>query len=92
MGFIGLVNHLFNFALPAIVLAVMLPLLLRWTAMGRSAKASLPRQMLALTLVNLVVLVAGLLWFGHDGKMVTYLTMAIASACTSWLLLRAWQP
>ena len=91
MGFIGLVNHLFNFALPAIVLAVMLPLLLRWTSMGRVAKASLPWQMLALTLVNLVALVAGLLWFGHDGKMATYLAMAAASASTSWLLLKAWR-
>ncbi|MEO7937417.1 MAG: hypothetical protein ABIR55_02240, partial [Burkholderiaceae bacterium] len=32
MGSIGLANHLFNFALPAIVLAVMMPLLLRWTS------------------------------------------------------------
>lgn len=91
MGSIGLANHLFNFALPAIVLAVMMPLLLRWTSMGRSARAGLAWQILILTLVNLAALVAGLLWFGHDGKMATYLTMAVASACTAWLLLRAWR-
>lgn len=91
MGFIGLFNHLFNFAMPAIVLAVLLPLLLRWTSIGRAAKAGLRWQMLTLTWVNLTVLAAGLLWFGHDGKMATYLTMAAASASTTWLLLRGWR-
>ena len=92
MGVFGLINHLFNFALPACALAVALPLLVRWMPLGRTAAAGLPRQMLVLGLVNLAVLIAGLLWFGRDGKMVTYLAMATASASTLWLLLKGWRP
>lgn len=92
MGLIGLVNHLVNFAWPGLALALLMPLLTRWTSIGRRAPAGLPRQMLVLAGVNLGVLVAGLLWFGHDGKMATYLTMASASACATWMLLKAWRP
>ncbi len=91
MGLVGLLNHLFNFIWPAIAMAVMMPLLLRWTPLGRTATAGLPRQMAVLAVVNAVVLVAGVLWFGHDGTMATYLSMAAASASTTWLLLKAWR-
>lgn len=89
MGVFELINHLLNFAWPALALAVAMPLLVRWTPLGRGAAHGLTRQMLVVALVNLAVLVAGLLWFGRDGKMVTYLAMAAASASTLWLLHKA---
>ena len=92
MGFIGLLNHLLNFAWPALALAVVMPLVLHRTRLGRTATTGLIGQMGVLALVNLLVLLAGLLWFGRDGRMATYLTMAVACASTTWLLLKAWRP
>lgn len=91
MGAFGLINHLLNFILPALVLALMLPLCACWMPMARATPLRLSRSVLVLTLVNITVLLAGLLLFGRDGKMVTYLTMAVASATTQWLLLKAWR-
>ena len=92
MGVLGLINHLLNFVLPALVLALLLPLCVRGLAIGRAAPAGLARQMLVLALVHMAVLVAGLLVFGRDGKMVTYLGMVVAGASVQWLLLGAWRP
>lgn len=91
MGVPGLINHLHNFVLPALALALLLPLCVRWMPMGRGAALGLWRNMLALMVVNTAVLLAGLLWFERDGKMLTYLAMTIASASTQWLLLKAWR-
>ncbi len=88
MGVLALINHLLNFALPALAMALLLPLCVRWTPLGRGAGPGLPRQMLVLAAVNVAVLTAGLLVFGRDGKMATYLAMALASATGQWLLLR----
>lgn len=91
MGVFGLINHLFNFLLPALALAVLLPLCVRWTSMGRGAALGLVSNMLVLTVVNAAVLLAGLVWFERDGKMLTYLAMAVAGASTQWMLLKAWR-
>ncbi len=91
MDVLDLINHLLNFALPAFVLAIVLPLSTRWTRMGRAATTRLPTQILLLAVLNVLVLAAGLWIFGHDGKMLTYLGMAIACATTHWLLLNAWR-
>lgn len=88
MGVLALINHLLNFALPALAMALLLPLCVRWMPLGRGAASRLPRQMLVLAAVNVTVLTAGLLVFGSDGKMATYLAMALASASVQWLLLR----
>lgn len=91
MGVFGLVNHLLNFVVPALALALLMPLCLRWLPIGRAARAGLSLQMLVLALVNVTVLVAGLLVFGRDGKMLTYLGMAVAGATAQWLLVGAWR-
>jgi len=41
--------------------------------------------------VGLAVLLAGLLLFGRDGKMLTYAAMAVACASSQWLLRRSWR-
>lgn len=91
MGVLGAINHLLNFVLPALALALLMPVCTRWLAMGRSAPVGLARQMLVLVLVHVAVLVAGLWVFGRDGKMLSYLGMAVAGATTQWLLLAAWR-
>ena len=91
MGVFGLINHLLNFLLPALTLALLLPLCVRWMPMGRSATGGLVSDMLVLMVVNTAVLLAGLVWFERDGKMLTYLAMAVAGASTQWVLLKAWR-
>lgn len=91
MGVLELINHLVNFVLPALGLALFLPLSVRWTRQGRGAAVGMSVQMLVLAGVNVAVLLAGLLVFGRDGTMVTYMAMAVASASIQWLLLRAWR-
>ena len=39
----------------------------------------------------LLVLVAGLVFFGHDGKMLTYAAMVVVAATCQWVLLGAWK-
>ena len=91
MGVFGLINHLLNFLLPAFVLALLLPLCVRWTPMGRGAAVGLVSNVLVLAVVNAAVLLAGLAWFERDGKMLTYLAMAVAGASAQWVLLKAWR-
>jgi hypothetical protein len=32
-----------------------------------------------------------LVFFGHDGRLLTYATMAVAAALMQWLMLRGWK-
>lgn len=91
MDVFGWINHLFNFILPALVMALLLPMCVRWTPVGRKAALGISPQILVLAVAHVVVLFAGLLIFGRDGKMATYLAMAVVGASIQWLLLRAWR-
>jgi hypothetical protein len=42
-------------------------------------------------IVNVLVLAAGLVLFGNDGKMATYAAMVLASAVCQWVLWRGWK-
>ncbi len=50
------------------------------------------RQFAIVALVNVLVLVAGLVFFSQDGKLLTYTAMALSAAIAQWLLMRAWRP
>ena len=88
MGALDLLNHLANFAAPALWMAVLMSLLaktfMKKTAVSRSVLA----QAAILFVVCLTVLVLGLWWLGRDGKMATYAVMALACASSQWALLR----
>jgi hypothetical protein len=91
MSLPGLLDHLFNFLLPALwvgsLLAVLAPLLLKKARPNHSwlTQASIN------TGVSLLVLVAGLLFFGRDGKMLSYTAMVLACASSQWLAAKAWR-
>ena len=38
------------------------------------------------SIIGVTVLLLGLLWFGNDGKVMTYAAMVLACASTQWLL------
>lgn len=91
MGVIDLLIHLINFALPALVVGLALPLLTRLTAMGRLAGAGWRRQAGVNSLAGLLVLVAGLWLWGQDGKLLTYMAMVVVCATSQWLMSGAWR-
>jgi hypothetical protein len=100
MTFYLLVNHLLNFLAPAAFLAFLmvgLSALLpfsRFKAGGKAARLSRPGwrwQFSWVFLANLLVTGCGLVFFGHDGRLLTYAAMALAAALVQWLLLRGWR-
>ena len=86
MGVLALLNHVLNFLAPALWLAVCLPLLARWGVKKR--KPRLLTQFVLMLVVGAVTLGAGLVLWGVDGKMLTYLALVVVCASTQWLLLR----
>jgi len=95
MTFYLLANHLLNFVLPAAAVALLLVLSSR--VFGGLFRAKNPMvatwwaQSAIVFAANLLVLVAGLVFFGHDGKMLTYATMVAGAALCQWILLGAWR-
>lgn len=88
-----LTNHLLNFMAPAALLALLLvgvsrflffrsknPLVKTWWAQAAIVFG-----------VNIVVLTTGLLFFGRDGKMLTYAALVLGAALCQWLMLRGWK-
>lgn len=91
MDLTNVINHLMNLALPALALALVVPLMSRLVAWGRVARPSFWMQATVQFMVALAVVVAGLWLSGRDGKMVTYMTMVVAGATTQWVMLRGWR-
>lgn len=91
MSLPGLLIHLFNFVLPALVvgclLAAMAPLLMK--------KARSHHSWLTQSGINaasgLLALLVGLVFFGRDGKMLTYAAMVMACASSQWFTAKAWR-
>jgi len=90
-----LTNHLLNFMAPAALLAGLLVLLARLFSGFFRSKGPLVHALWAqaaiVFIANLGVLTAGLLFFGHDGKMLTYAGLVLGAALCQWVLLRGWK-
>ncbi len=86
-----LLNHVLNWLAPALWLAVLMPLLARLVARRQRVVAAYWVQVVMSFGLNSLVLGLGLWFFGHDGKMLTYAGMVLASASIQWLLLRSWR-
>jgi hypothetical protein len=83
-----LILHLFNFVLPALAMALVMPWAGRWVigAGGWPIK----RRMLVHAVAGVLVLVAGLALHGNDGKMSTYMALVLVTATAEWWMLRGW--
>ena len=90
-----LTDHLLNFVAPAAVLALLLVLssrlFSRFLVSKRPAVQSIWAQAAIIFIVNVIILAAGLVFFGNDGKMATYAAMVLGSALCQWLLARGWR-
>ena len=91
MGPLDLLNHLANFAAPALWMAVMVSLLAMIFVKKGAGAPGIRAQVAINLIVSLLTLVLGLWWFGRDGKMATYAAMAVACATSQWVMLRAWK-
>ena len=83
--------HLLNFVAPALVLAVLMPVLARLLLRRQVPLLAWWGQILVNLVVGVVVLLACLWWLGRDGKMLAYALLALAAASSQWLLLRGWR-
>ena len=90
-----LADHLLNLLAPALLVALLLVLfgrlLARFWLPKRPAAQSIYAQAAIIFIVNTLVLAAGLVLFGNDGKMATYAAMVLASAVCQWVLVKAWK-
>ena len=90
-----LLDHILNFLAPAAALALLLVLLgrifSRFLASKKPLTQSISAQAAIIFIVNVLVLAAGLVLFGNDGKMATYAALVLASAVCQWVLWRGWR-
>jgi hypothetical protein len=84
MSFFDLLNHIINFALPALVMGVMVPLFSRLIWRKTPVNRPLKSQMLMTSLACLAVSIAGLVIFSTDGKMATYAGLVLVAAVCQW--------
>lgn len=91
MGFFDGINHLLQWMAPALVLALLMPLLARYLVLRRAAPHPWRRQVAVNAAVGVAVLLAGLVMTGRDGKMLTYAALVLAIASSQWVLSKGWR-
>ncbi len=91
MSFLALLNHVINFLAPAVWLALLMPLAGRFFIKKRPVVHTLQKQVAIQFAALVLVLLVGLLVFGRDAKMLTYLALVLCSATTQWALFKAWR-
>ena len=84
MGFLDFLNHLVNFFLPALCMALLVPALARLVWWRRLKAVGWWRQVGVTAAVNALVWLAGLLVTGRDGAMVSYAALVLSSALVVW--------
>ena len=84
MGALALLNHAINFLAPAIWLALLVPMVSRIFMRKRPAAPTGKAQVAIHFVVGCAVLLIGLVVFGRDGKMLTYLALVLLAASTQW--------
>mgnify|MGYP003577853152 CR=1 FL=1 len=84
-------NHLLSFAAPAFVVALLVTLAARLVLPPAAGPRRWWPPLLINFLAGLVILGAGLWYFGRDGKMMTYAALVVGVATCQWLVGRAWR-
>ena len=84
MSPLGAIWHLLNFFAPALGVGLLAPSFAKLLWRRELKGVSWKRLTIWATLCCAGVLVAGLVVFGHDGKMATYAAMVGACALTVW--------
>lgn len=91
MAPLDLLDHLLNFVAPAFAVGLLCAVLGR-LALGRGPRAPAWWALAAINfVVGIAVLAGGLLVFGRDGKMATYIALALACGTSQWLAAGGWR-
>jgi hypothetical protein len=88
---VALLNHGLNFVAPALWMALLMPVCCRIVLRNWRSSHVFTSQVAINFIVSAAALIVGLLIFGHDGKMLTYLAMVVLSASTQWFLVKGWR-
>lgn len=88
MTFLALIGHLANFIAPAIGVALLLWGVPRLRPKARAGRWAPRRELMMLCAVGAVVLLAGLVVFGRDGKMLSYTALVLAQGSLAWWVRR----
>lgn len=90
MGPIDSLNHLLNFVLPALTVALCMAGPVRAFMRRKQQQAGFWTTLAVHFALGVLVLALGLWSFGLDGKMVTYALLAASCASAQWLMNRSW--
>ena len=91
MTFLALLNHLLNFALPALAVALVLALAARLFMKRGAGAPGLATQVAITFAAGTVVLLAGLALTGRDGRIGTYAALVAVSGTVQWWLMPGWR-
>lgn len=86
MTFFGFVGHLAGLMAPAVAVALMLWMALRLRRGLRVSGRGAGFELGLLTLAGVLVLLAGLAYFGRDGKVATYALLVFVQGTLAWRL------
>jgi hypothetical protein len=89
MGPLDLINHLLNFAAPAVFMGFFMALTAPWVLRSGSGKRTFAVHAVVNSLAGVSAMAAGLWFFGNDGKMFSYLVLVLASAASQFWLMQA---
>lgn len=84
---IAFLGHISGFIAPAVFMALILWTMPRWRRAGRAAPGA-GLEAFMLVVAGVVVLLAGLVVFGRDGKMATYAALVLVQGTLAWWLHR----
>ena len=88
MGAVDFIVHLLNFAAPAVFIALLVTLIAR-VLVRKQAVALVWHAQTAINLVVcLILMLAGLWYFGRDGAIASYTAMVLGCATSQWWMLR----
>jgi len=85
---LDLLLHLLGFLAPALAVGLMVAVAGRWIA---PARIGLMRAWAIHAACGAAALLAGLLYFGRDGKMASYALLVLVVAASQWALGRGWR-
>ncbi len=88
MGPLDLLNHLLNFVAPALALGAGLAYLAPVFIKNKAAARTRAAQFAINIVVGALALLAGLVFFGRDGKMLSYAALVLATASSQWWAMR----
>ena len=91
MGLYLLLDQLLNFLAPALVVGFVLALAARLLGVYGDRRYSWLWHGCLNALAGTCVLMGGLLYFGHDGKMVSYVALVLVVATTQFVSARSWR-